>query len=63
VKPGDIHSLKWTMEWFADHPQTRKRMGRLAAYHVRNEFGWQRHIDTWVEFYIRLNHRMDFSHK
>jgi glycosyltransferase involved in cell wall biosynthesis len=52
VKPGDIHSLKWAMEWLAEHPQIRKRMGCQSVHHVRHQFGWQRHIDNWVAFLL-----------
>jgi glycosyltransferase involved in cell wall biosynthesis len=51
VEPGDVRSFTDGVVRLLQDPELARRLGRAAAYDVREQFGWQRLVRTVEEAY------------
>lgn len=51
VTPGDLSSLKIAMQRLGAAEILRREMGAHAVERIRQNFGWQKYIDTWTDLY------------
>lgn len=53
VEVNNLEELKTAMRRLAIDRQLREKMGKNAHQRIKENFGWQRHIDEWEKLYCR----------
>lgn len=51
IRRDDLDGLKSAMRRLGTDEPLRQRMGKNAAEVIRNSFGWERHLQQWMQVY------------